>query len=402
MRNKVDNRLMVVTAATLLSLMGGQLQAQDEPYVVHEITPVIVEGPWLVAPTADGVSIVWVTDSECHSQVEFGTSADLGRVAENDRHGLLPIGTLHAVRLTGLTPGETCWYRVVSTMVVKMKAYWPEKGLSVESPVYQFTVPDPGQSEVSFSFLADTQHGDLPRIGANLDAVDWNGLDFFVHGGDAFGSLESEEQLLEKLIHPVLERLGHGIPLVFVRGNHEMRGSFARHLHDYVPAPEGEFYYAFDAGPAHFLVLDTGEDKDDDTNVYAGLNRTEPYREKEFAWFEEHARIDERFSEAPFRIILMHAPRWGWVDGDNDRWTGLANRTGIDLVLAGHNHRYSWSPPGSDGREYAVLVVGQDQVADVRVGVDEITMKVTDADGTDVAVHSISRSEVRAPSQGDT
>jgi len=398
MRNRSGNRLMVVTVVSLLSLAGGRLQAQDEPYTVHEIKPVITEGPWLVAPTHDGVSIVWTTDSECHSRVEFGPTADLGQVAESDRHGLLPIGTLHSVRLTGLFPGETCWYRVVSTMVVKMKAYWPEKGLSVESPLFSFTVPDSGRDEVSFSFLADTQHGNLERIEANLDAVDFSDLDFLVHGGDAFGSLESEEQLIRTLIHPVFERLGSGIPLVFVRGNHEMRGSFARRLYDYVPAPGGEFYYAFDAGPAHFLGRDTGEDKDDDTNVYAGLNRTEPYREREFAWFEEHFRSEARFTEAPFRIILMHAPHWGWVDGDNDRWTGLANRAGIDLVVAGHHHRYSWSPSGSDGREYAVLVVGQDQIADVRVGIDEITMRVTDADGTEVAVHTVSRT----PPQGDT
>lgn len=41
-----------------------------------------------------------------------------------------------------------------------------------------------------------------------------------------------------------------------------MRGPFARQLLDYVPTPEGRFYYARDAGPVPLRVLDTGEDGD--------------------------------------------------------------------------------------------------------------------------------------------
>ena len=62
--------------------------------------------------------------------------------AENPEHGLLPIGLHHAVRVTRLEPGKTYRYRAVSTRVVKMKSYWPEKGLSTESPVYSFTTFD--------------------------------------------------------------------------------------------------------------------------------------------------------------------------------------------------------------------------------------------------------------------
>ena len=391
MKIEIRSWLKVVATVNVICLAGGQVLAQDEPYLVHDIRPLITEGPYLVAPTHDAICIVWKTDSDCHSRVEYGTSPDLGLVAEPDQHGLLPIGKIHTVRLTGLEPGQTYHYRVVSTMVVRMKAYWPEKGLSVETPIARFTLPAPGRDSVVFSFIADTQHEDGPRLAANLDAVDWSDLDFLVHGGDAFGSLESEEQFFDKLMRPVSARLGPGKPLIFVRGNHEMRGTFARRLHDYLPTPGGEFYYAFDDGPAHFVILDTGEDKDDDTNVYAGLNRTEPYREREFAWFEEHAVTDERLRTAPFRIILMHDPNWGWVDGDSGRWTELANRAGIDLVVAGHRHRYSWSPPGVEGREYGVLVVGQDQVATVRVGSNEIRMRVVNTSGDEIAVHSLPR-----------
>lgn len=94
------------------------------------------------------------------------------------------------------------------------------------------------------------------------------------------------------------------------------------------------------------MVLDTGEDKPDDTNVYAELNRTLPYRARELAWFKEHVRTDEGVAEAPFRIILMHAPGWGWLAEGPDEWMETANQAGVGLVISGHEHRFSYTPPG--------------------------------------------------------
>jgi hypothetical protein len=162
-------------------------------------------------------------------------------------------------------------------------------------------------------------------------------------------------------------------------------------LYNYLSTGTGEFYYSFDAGPIHFLVLDTGEDKDDDTNVYAGLNRTEPYREQEFAWLLDHLDNDKRVKEAAFRVILMHAPNWGWVDGESDKWTDLANRAGVDLIVSGHRHRYSWSPAGTEGRSYGVLVVGQDQAAHIEASSLEIKAIVTDVSRNVVGEITISR-----------
>lgn len=391
MRKFFGNSLIVMLAAIVFVLLVEPVIAQDEPYITHNTRPLITEGPYLVAPTQNGMSIVWKTDTDSHSRIEYGTSPELGNMAEIYEHGFVPIGTVHAIRLSGLTPGQTYHYKVVSTRVVKMKGYWPEKGLSIESPVYTFTVPSPETNTVTFSFVADTQHGDLRRTAANLDAVDWTNSDFLVHGGDAFGSIDTEEQLFEELLRPVSIRLGHSKPLVFVRGNHDLRGAFARQIYEYFPTPTGEFYYSFDAGPVHFLVLDTGEDKDDDTNVYSGLNRTEPYREQEFAWLQEHVEANRRIEEAPFRIILMHAPNWGWVDGDPAKWTDVANRTGVDLVISGHRHRFSWSPPGTEGREYGILVVGQDQVGTVQASSTEIKWRVTDTSGSEVGAGSVPR-----------
>jgi hypothetical protein len=310
-------------------------------------------------------------------------------VTEPDRDGLVPVGLRHVAVLTGLEPGVTYSYQVVSTRVVKLKAYWPDKGLSIESEVFQFTTLDARKPTVSFSFVTDT-HEDVARIRALSKLIDWKSTEFLVHGGDAFHWLESEEQLFRLWLEPTTAALGHTRPLMYARGNHELRGPFARNLFDYVPTAEGRFYYARDAGPVHLIVLDTGEDKPDDTNVYALLNRTTPYRAAELAWLREHIKTAPRLASAPFRVIAMHQPRWGWLLDGNAAWIAAATDARVDLVIAGHNHRFSYEPPGA-AHTYHLVVVGQDQVARVDATLSELTVTITGVDGKVVQTVTIPR-----------
>ena len=258
--------------------------AQSEPYVVYDTKPVILHGPYIVAPTEASAMIVWTTDTPCHSKVMFG-SDDLNREAANEKDGLLPVGAVHAVRLEGLRPGQTYKYKAVSTRVVRLKPYWPDKGLSVESPVHSFTTFDRGKASTSFSVITDT-HEDVPRINALMKMIDWNTTDFLVFDGDAFNWVDNEEQLFEQWMDPIAKALGQSKPLIYVRGNHDARGAFARDLFAYVPTEEGRYYYARDHGPVHLVALDTGEDKVDSTNVYSLLNDFAAYRDREFAWLQ--------------------------------------------------------------------------------------------------------------------
>jgi hypothetical protein len=158
---------------------------------------------------------------------------------------------------------------------------------------------------------------------------------------------------------------------MFVRGNHEMRGAFARDLLDYVPTPEGRYYYALDHGPLHLIILDTGEDKADETNVYAGLNKVEPYRLEEYAWFERHLENDRRAAGRPSATGTENAAasgrRWPTVEGD--------------LILGGHLHRLSKVEPGTQGNEFTALALGQDQVGRVEATARELRVTVCGTDG---------------------
>ncbi|MFG1691159.1 metallophosphoesterase [Gemmatimonadota bacterium] len=375
----MTSRPLILTAALLT--LATPAYAQDEPYEVYDTRPVITEGPYMVATGETTATIVWLTDTPSHAKVLYGPGADLSQVAEPQVDGLLPVGTRHVVHLSDLSPGTTYSYEVVATRVVKLKAYWPDKGLDVRSGPHQFTTFDRATPSVSFSVVTDT-HEDRSLISRLNDAIEWESTDFLVHAGDAFHWIDTEEHLFRAWFRPTLEGLGHNRSLFFARGNHELRGPFARRLRDYLPTPEGRFYYARDAGPVHLIVLDTGEDKPDDTNVYAELNRVASYRADELDWFREHVETTPRVSEAPFRVILMHAPRWGWVPEGSDAWVETANAAGVDLVIAGHTHRYSYTPPGPDVEHaYHLLVLGKDQVARVDATATELRVLITRTDG---------------------
>jgi hypothetical protein len=88
----------------------------------------------------------------------------------------------------------------------------------------------------------------------------------------------------------------------------------------------------------------------------------------------------------------MHAPRWGWLENGSGEWIETANEAGVDLVIAGHRHRFVHTPPGPGvDHTYHLLVLGQDQVATVDAIVDELRVVVTALDGSVVHTLTIPR-----------
>jgi hypothetical protein len=145
-------RVLTLPAALALFLLSANPGlAQDEPFVVHDTRPVIVEGPYLIATGETTATIVWLTDTPSHARVLFGPEGEPPAVAEPQVDGLVPVGTRHVVHLVDLEPGTTYSYEVVATRVVKLNAYWPEKGLEARSGPYRFNTMDRDQPGVSFS-----------------------------------------------------------------------------------------------------------------------------------------------------------------------------------------------------------------------------------------------------------
>ena len=117
----------------------------------------ITHGPYLQLPTGTSMTVVWHTNKKCVSKVEYGTDERFGLTAISSRNGLIDNDrTSHAIRLSGLKPGVTYKYRVVSREFGGyQKQHIVTFGETVASPVYQFTTLDPAKEGFSFSMVSD-------------------------------------------------------------------------------------------------------------------------------------------------------------------------------------------------------------------------------------------------------
>lgn len=361
---------------------AGPKPAEDDanaPYKVYDATPAITMGPLLLDMGEDSVVIEWMTDAPADARVSYGEQAlDHAVVPQVD--GLVPVGTMHRVVLRGLQAGRTYRYRVASRRVVALRPYWPDRGQTVQSPVYSFTTFDPSKTSASFATMTDT-HEDVERVRALAELAQHQPVDFIVHTGDGVHYATGEHQVKDKFLEPLATGLKGSVPLLYARGNHEYRGEFARSLGDYLHAQEGRYYYTRDQGPVHLVVVDTGEDKPDATHVYAGLNDLRSYRADEYAWFKQVLADEPRVRSAPFTVVLGHDPEWGWLDGANAEWTRRANEARVDLFIAGHLHRLQRVKPGERGNDFTILALGQDQVARVEADRRELKVSVLDPTG---------------------
>jgi Predicted phosphohydrolases len=390
-------RAGLVLAGLLLALpvLAATKQAQpfhdddaDAPYKVWNSTPAITMPPLLLDVSDTSVVVEWMTDSAADGSVRYGEHA-LDHTALAAHDGLLDVGTFHRVVIDGLQPGHSYQYQVASRRVVALKPYWPERGRTVQGAILRFTTLDATRDRARFAVITDT-HEKVSRIHALLGEIRKTPEDFVAHLGDTVNWAASEQQFKDVFLAPTAKDLGGTVPLLYVHGNHEYRGPFARKLGPYLHAQDGRYDYARDDGPLHLIAVDTGEDKPDDTQVYAGLNDLRDYRRAGLQRFGQ-ALSAPRARSAPFTIVLGHQPDWGWTGGDNAQWTQLANAVHVDLFIAGHEHRFMHIKPGERGNDFPILVVGQDQVAWVEATGAALKVRVTDSNGKLVDAFTVAR-----------
>lgn len=343
----------------------------------------ITHGPVLQSPGSGEVVVTWHTNRPAVSRVLFGQGGALDCTAVTSRDGLIPNdSTCHAIRLTGLMPGQSFQYKLISREFRGYATpYLPRFGESVESDTY--TATGISAEKKSFSFLMwNDIHDDANRLKAMFDDVPWEGVDFVVLNGDIINDFVREEQFFKAFYDVCAQRFAAAIPIVFVRGNHETRGAWARRFSDYVPGVAGRPYYSFDHGGVHFIALDSGEDKPDDHKEYAGLVEFSSFRKEQTRWLQADLESDAS-KKARYRIILSHQPMtpvgtecFG-AQEVRRLWRPLVNQAGAHLWLSGHTHSFTWVKPGEDGDNvFHAMTNPQDATTQVEVTPDALCVSV--------------------------
>ena len=149
---------------------------------------------------------------------------------------------------------------------------------------------------------------------------------------------EKDAQLANELAHQITRGQ---TPVVYARGNHEIKGEYAEDLHKYVGAKGEDFYYTATLGQEVFcVVLDLGEDHEDDWWEYYGTAQFDLYRQAQTEFLEEILKKGE-YKDYRYRLALCHIPVQHVDNKFEDfkvNWTRLLNIMDIDLCLSGSGY----------------------------------------------------------------
>ena len=135
-------------------------------------------------------------------------------------------------------------------------------------------------------------------------------VDFVVYNGDMLNDFMQIDQVFNGFLDVTVKRYAkeHAIPVCARQPRGE--GKVARALPDFFPTVDGRAYYSFDHGGVHFVVLDSGEDKEDSHQYYNGLVDYQNYRREQAEWLKADLESDA-CRKAAFRIVFSHIPPRG-------------------------------------------------------------------------------------------
>jgi len=330
--------------------------------------------PVLQTPSGNAISVAWAVSAPATGWVEYGPTPDLGLKALPQDHGLRPYADRFlSARITGLEPGQKVYYRTAAVPVTFTTPYDIERGAPVVGEIHSFVTPDPAGDQTTFAIINDT-HEKKDTLVSLMEQLGESPEDVLIWNGDLFDAVISEEQIVEQVLRPAGAAYAADRPVLFTRGNHDVRGPVARKLDQAIIPWTDEFplsrCFAVRFGPVAFIGLDTGEDKPDRHPGFAGLAGFEPYREAQRDWLADALKRPE-IVDAPHLVVVCHIPLWG-LPGDNggdtmegyafyckqarDLWHPLLKQAGAQIVISGHRHKFRCDEP-TDERPGEVPIV---------------------------------------------
>jgi acid phosphatase type 7 len=336
-------------------------------------SPLFLSPPVVQRASEDGFTVSIEVSRLCMGRIEWGFEADaLTHTAVSVHGGLIDAHEsclVIPVRFEApMAVGQPVFYRVVAESLDYASAYEIDRGDSIASAVRRLKLPHRDQQSLSLTVINDTHENPetLTRLARRIEELD---PDLLVWNGDVCRHFNAGDNPAALLLRPgaVGTEPSDGgwastRPLLYVPGNHDVRGEHARLRPSILaPGPHANLAYntALRIGPLAMITLDSGEDKPDRHPVFSGTAAYEPYREQQAEWLATQLKRPE-ITEAPFRIAFSHIPLRG-APGQNDgsiieghaRYSGQGARlwlppltaAAFQAVISGHMHEWRCDEP---------------------------------------------------------
>ena len=275
--------------------------------------------------------IVWATSTKGSGYVKYTYNGE-EKILWDERSGVIRTDdTVHKVVVPKKElQGNT--YKVGSQNVTFKFGYSASKGKTVESKEYNFKGIEK-EDDIKILCISDIHYMEKEMF----ESLEYftEEPDLIAYLGDITSDLITKDQFADYILKDAHDLSGGEIPVVYTRGNHETRGEFASQLIDYFAMETDEFYYTFEFGPLSAIVLDSGEDKEDDHKEYSGLVDFAGYREQHYNWLENLDKSE--FENGKYKIVFSHHPKLDNHFGKD--WTKPMINLNMDLIVGGHYHK---------------------------------------------------------------
>ena len=345
--------------------------------------------PYLQNPGKDEMTVMWLTNVPAQSWVEYGTDPAKMQRARTMLEGVMVANNkIHRVHLKNLQPATKYYYRVVSQEITRYSSYYKEFGDTVRTDIKSFTTWSDQKRDFRVIVYNDL-HSNMPLFNTLHSYVEDEPYDLVVFNGDCFDDVETEADILNRLLAYTPRIKSDEVPSIFIRGNHETRGEYSLQLWNYLGRMGGRSYSAFSLGDTRFVLLDCGEDKPDDHWVYYDMNDFTQHRLNQASFLQEELQSDA-FARASRRILIHHIPIYG-VNPESfspcsDLWIPVLKEAPFDLSLNGHTHRFRVIEKDEVDNPFPVIIGGSNRNPDGTVMVLEkkgktLTLQVINADG---------------------
>ena len=268
-----------------------------------------------------------------------------GQCYYDEWQGILRSDTaVHRMILPMKVLDEAGEYILCARKIVARKPYFTETS-AAETESFRFFPIREDQEKINIYHIADAHSFVEPVVKA---AAWFSGHpDLLVMNGD----IPNHSGMTEYFdnIYRIAERVtGVEVPVIFARGNHDCRGTYAERMGEYIPLDGQNTYYTFRLGPIWGLVLDCGEDKMDDHEEYGHTVCFHSFRRKETEFLRRVGEtcLNEREDGVRYRLVVVHNPFTRVLEPPFDierniyqEWAKiLQEQIRPDMMLCGHLH----------------------------------------------------------------
>lgn len=287
---------------------------RKQPYLLLAGDPTKVVVRWQASTPPDSTAIEWGRTPACGD----------GRIQPN-----ASAGTLFSATLENVSPSTRMYYRVTVGGEWFDASFVSPPGTGDDSALF-YAYGDSADSPETHSLVAAAILSDRETVTSPRPAV-------LLHAGDIVeqGGTEAEwDRELFNGDYATLAALHATLPASYAVGNHDAPDGNATLFGEYLnarvlPSP-GNYYYSFDWGAAHFLVLDTYT-----SDVSPGS--------AEYRWIER----DLAGTRKSWKVVVLHHAIYS-AGGQHAPDAALQlslpplfERTGVDIVVQAHDHYYS-------------------------------------------------------------